>query len=291
MLLLRLHLRVFVCIAYITCAVRSLVIHRKRSVDYDMIVIGAGASGMFAAGTSSSFGLRTLLIEKHDLDQDAYFNVGGDCSNAACVPSKAVRCAAQVAHLSEQASFFSQSASLGRPGFNFSPMSREHARNITDAVRNREAPERIASSPNLDIVFTPGVSFDSSRQLTLKNPYLFNSTYAGFIESNEKTSKGVQIKAKKFIICTGASPSIPSSLKKSAKKIGLPVLTYRSIFQPDGEGLKSEELWNMKPSKGERKKVVIVGGGPTACEISQSLARVNKCVEITKMINTCMKKH
>jgi len=268
-----------VCIAYMLCGVRSWGIHRKRKLDYDIIVIGAGASGMFAAGTSSSFGCKTLLIDKHDLDKYSDFNVGGDCTNAACVPSKAIRCAAQIAHLSEQASI-SQTKSFDRSSFHFSPMAREHAKDTTKRVRGREAPEGIAASPNLDILFSPGISFDSSRQLTLQTPYLFNSTYSGFLESNED-SKSVQITGKKFIICTGAGPSIPSTLEKSAKKIGLQVLTYRSIFRPDGEGEMSEELWNMKPSKGERKRVVIVGGGPTACEIAQNLARLNKCVEIT----------
>jgi len=82
---------------------------------------------------------------------------------------------------------------------------------------------------------------------------------------------------------------VPDQLYKSAKKIGLPVYTYRSIFKPDGEGKDSEFLWNMKAttttstsfSESKKKRVVIVGGGGTACEIAQSLARINKNVQIT----------
>ena len=62
--------------------------------DYDMVVIGAGASGMFAAGTASGFGCRTLLVEKYDVEQvesaDEFY-LGGDCTNSACVPSKAAK--------------------------------------------------------------------------------------------------------------------------------------------------------------------------------------------------------
>jgi len=283
---LLLPIRIIGCIAFLICGVQSWGIHSTRKFDYDVIVIGAGASGMFAAGTSSSFGRKTLLIDQQDLDQDSNFNVGGDCTNAACVPSKAIRCAAQIAHLSEQASAISHP--LGRIPFNnFSPLAREHAQNTTNKVRSREAPERIADSPNLDIMFSPSVSFDSSTQLTLKNPYVFNSTYSGFIGS-AKTHKKVQISGKKFIICTGAGPSIPPALEKSAKINGLQILTYRSIFRPDGEGKKSDELWNLKPSKGERKRVVIVGGGPTACEIAQSVARLNKYAEVTIIAPTIL---
>ena len=97
--------------------------------EYDMIVIGAGASGMFAAGTASSFGCKALLVEKHNIDDSAdndnansnhssdeekeqqQFNLCGDCTNSACVPSKAIRCAAQVAHFSSKVKVDSDSAS------------------------------------------------------------------------------------------------------------------------------------------------------------------------------------
>jgi len=100
-------------------------------------------------------------------------------------------------------------------------------------------------------------------------------------EGSDDESETFTITTRKFVICTGAGPSIPSTLKESAKKVNLEVLTYRSIFRPDGEGIKSDILWNMKLSKDQKRKVVIVGGGPSACEIAQSLARLNKSLEIT----------
>ena len=51
---------------------------------YDIIVIGAGSGGLNIAVFMNKIGLRTLLVEKSDS------NIGGDCLNFGCVPSKAL---------------------------------------------------------------------------------------------------------------------------------------------------------------------------------------------------------
>jgi pyruvate/2-oxoglutarate dehydrogenase complex dihydrolipoamide dehydrogenase (E3) component len=58
--------------------------------DYDMIVIGAGAAGLTAAGMSAVLGAKTALVEVHRL--------GGDCTWYGCIPSKTLLHAAKVAH-------------------------------------------------------------------------------------------------------------------------------------------------------------------------------------------------
>lgn len=250
--------------------------------DYDVVVIGAGASGMFAAGTSSSFGYKTLLVDKHDLDNDADFYIGGDCSNSACVPSKAIRCAAKIASIAKSLPEDVQQSTPNRGAKSLARMAREHSKKVVNTVRSRESPKRVASTPNLDIIYSPQISFRNEQQLSFRNPFLFNNTYSGFLE-NDNGTDGIELSAKKFIICTGADPKVPPMLSTSAKKIGLHLLTYRTIFRPDGEGLDSDFLWNMKrksPSD-KRKRVVIAGGGATACEIAQSLARLNEEIKIT----------
>mmetsp|Transcript_36561 Transcript_36561/g.53542 ORF Transcript_36561/g.53542 Transcript_36561/m.53542 type:complete len:150 (+) Transcript_36561:48-497(+) len=101
------------------------------------------------------------------------------------------------------------------------------------------------------------------------------------------------ISSKKFLITTGANPTIqPLSILQSAKKIDLPILTYRSLFQPDGEGKSSDlHLWNIVSSLNEmetnnttttsvakkKKKmmnIVIAVGGPVRCEVAQILSRL-----------------
>ncbi len=58
--------------------------------DFDMVVIGAGAAGLTAAGMSATLGAKTALIEAGKL--------GGDCTWTGCVPSKTLLKAAKVAH-------------------------------------------------------------------------------------------------------------------------------------------------------------------------------------------------
>ncbi|KAB7646617.1 FAD-binding protein [Polymorphobacter fuscus] len=57
---------------------------------HDLIVIGAGAGGLTAAGGCARLGLRVALIERSAM--------GGDCLNTGCVPSKALIAAAARAH-------------------------------------------------------------------------------------------------------------------------------------------------------------------------------------------------
>ena len=62
---------------------------------HDLIVIGAGAAGLTAAGGSARLGLRVALIERD--------RMGGECLNTGCVPSKALIAAARRMHLMRSA--------------------------------------------------------------------------------------------------------------------------------------------------------------------------------------------
>lgn len=54
---------------------------------YDLIIIGSGPGGYVAAAKAGRAGLKTLVIEKHEL--------GGICLNKGCIPSKALLASAQ----------------------------------------------------------------------------------------------------------------------------------------------------------------------------------------------------
>jgi len=51
-------------------------------MNYDVIIIGAGLGGYFAAIRASQLGMKTAVIEKEKL--------GGVCLNIGCIPSKAL---------------------------------------------------------------------------------------------------------------------------------------------------------------------------------------------------------
>jgi pyruvate/2-oxoglutarate dehydrogenase complex dihydrolipoamide dehydrogenase (E3) component len=63
-------------------------------IKADICIIGAGSGGLSIAAGAAQLGLKTVLIEKSDM--------GGDCLNTGCVPSKAFLAAAKRAHLHRQ---------------------------------------------------------------------------------------------------------------------------------------------------------------------------------------------
>lgn len=61
-----------------------------RKIQADIAVIGAGSAGLSVASGAAQLGLRVVLFEKGEM--------GGDCLNTGCVPSKALIASAQAAH-------------------------------------------------------------------------------------------------------------------------------------------------------------------------------------------------
>ena len=60
-----------------------------KKIKADLCIIGAGSGGLSAAAGAAQLGLKVVLYEKHEM--------GGDCLNYGCVPSKALLSAAKAA--------------------------------------------------------------------------------------------------------------------------------------------------------------------------------------------------
>ncbi len=65
--------------------------------EYDIIVIGAGSGGLSVGLFMNQAGFRVLMISKSDQD------IGGDCLNDGCVPSKALIHVAKIIHQARKA--------------------------------------------------------------------------------------------------------------------------------------------------------------------------------------------
>jgi pyruvate/2-oxoglutarate dehydrogenase complex dihydrolipoamide dehydrogenase (E3) component len=65
---------------------------------YHLVVVGAGTAGLVAAAGAAGLGARVALIERHDM--------GGDCLNVGCVPSKGVLAAARAWHAARAGAAF-----------------------------------------------------------------------------------------------------------------------------------------------------------------------------------------
>lgn len=199
----------------------------SSSFDYDLIIVGAGASGMFASGAARLFGGRTCLV---DLERP-----GGDCTNAACVPSKSFRSIAE----------YSKDIRA----------CREYVRDTVSLVRDREI---LRETEHFEFKQTKSCKFVGKREIELTD-----------------ATGSHQLSAKKFIIATGAGPIIPERLQKAAQACDIPLATYRTLLHPD----TNEEIWNVLEKK-ETKRIVVAGGGATACELIQSLANTRSNLEI-----------
>lgn len=70
----------------------------SRKLKADLIVIGAGSGGLSAAAGAAMFGLNVILYEKAEM--------GGDCLNYGCVPSKALLTAAKYATTARESQKF-----------------------------------------------------------------------------------------------------------------------------------------------------------------------------------------
>lgn len=67
---------------------------------YDIIVIGSGSGGLTVGLFMAKAGFKVLMVSKSDSD------IGGDCLNDGCVPSKALIHVAQITHHAKLASHF-----------------------------------------------------------------------------------------------------------------------------------------------------------------------------------------
>jgi len=69
-------------------------------MKYDIIIIGAGSAGLNIAGFMNKAGFKVLLIDKSDE------NIGGDCLNFGCIPSKALIHISKLVHSAKESEEF-----------------------------------------------------------------------------------------------------------------------------------------------------------------------------------------
>jgi pyruvate/2-oxoglutarate dehydrogenase complex dihydrolipoamide dehydrogenase (E3) component/uncharacterized membrane protein YdjX (TVP38/TMEM64 family) len=149
---------------------------RPASFDYNVVVIGAGSGGLIASYIAAAVRAKVALIEKNEM--------GGDCLNTGCVPSKAFIRAAKAANITRQAAEFGfHSASVD---FSFAQVM-ERVQRVITSIAPHDSVERYQS---LGVDCIQG----KARILT---PY-------------EVSVNGRKLSARNIIIATGASAIIPA---------------------------------------------------------------------------------
>jgi len=144
--------------------------------DYDMIVIGAGAGGFVTSKVAAGFGKKVAMIEKSRL--------GGECTNAGCIPSKALLKAAKIAHHVRHLKDYGLTASgdLAVSGAEAMRYARLAVKKVYDSH-----PASVFEKAGITVLFGSPKFLDNHR-----------------IEMNGKT-----LSAKKFMLCTGSAAAVP----------------------------------------------------------------------------------
>ena len=98
---------------------------------HDIAIIGAGAAGLVTAGGTAQFGAKVVLFEPGDM--------GGECLNTGCVPSKALLAAAHAAHVSGTSGGFG--VDFAPPSVNWARVQ-SHVHDVIAAIAPHDSVER-----------------------------------------------------------------------------------------------------------------------------------------------------
>lgn len=202
---------------------------RPRHFDRNLIVIGAGAAGLVTSYIAATVKARVTLVERAEM--------GGDCLNTGCVPSKALISSARLAARMRRAD-----------RYGIEPV--EPPLNVRQ-VFARVAAKVEAIAPHDSVERYEGLGVEVLRgQARLLDPW----TVA--IQGPEGEER--KLTARAIVLATGAEPVLPHWPGSDA----VPLLT-------------SETVWSWLGSCAlERPRLAVLGGGPIACELAQALAQL-----------------
>ena len=145
-------------------------------MEYNVVVIGAGSGGLVAAYISALLKAKVALIEKHQM--------GGDCLNFGCVPSKALIRASRAAYALQEACEYG-GAAAGTARLDFSK-AMERMRRLRAEIS----------------------SHDSVQRFTSLGAHVFMGA-AQFTSRGSVDVDGIRLRFKKAIIATGGRPARP----------------------------------------------------------------------------------
>ncbi len=141
----------------------------------DLCVIGAGSGGLSVAAIAASMQVPVVLIEKGEM--------GGDCLNYGCVPSKALIAAGHRAHTMAGADPFG--VATAEPLVDMQKVH-DHIHGVIASI-----------APN-----------DSEERFTAMGVQVIRAA-AKFTSRNTVEAGGRTIKARRFVIATGSSAAVP----------------------------------------------------------------------------------
>jgi pyruvate/2-oxoglutarate dehydrogenase complex dihydrolipoamide dehydrogenase (E3) component/uncharacterized membrane protein YdjX (TVP38/TMEM64 family) len=185
---------------------------RPKRYDRNLVVIGAGAAGLVTSYIAAAVRAKVTLVEAHQM--------GGDCLNTGCVPSKALLRVAKLAHEVTRANEFGLTAAPATVDF-AAVMDR-----VADAVRG------VAPHDSVERYTALGVDVRQGHA-RLVDPW--------HVEITAADGTRTVLSTRATVIATGAAPTVPP----------LPGLQGVAF-------LTSDTLWGLRTAP--RRLAVLGGG-------------------------------
>ena len=164
----------------------------REAITADLAVIGAGSAGLSVAAGAAQLGLKVVLFEAGEM--------GGDCLNYGCVPSKALVAVADAVHRARTGESLGVAATDVRVDF---AAAMAHVHRTIAAIAPVDSQERFE-----------GLGVRVVRQA------------ARFTDPRTVASEAVSVRARKIVIATGSRASLPPIPGLDAA----PYLTNETVF-------------------------------------------------------------
>lgn len=211
---------------------------RPAKFDRNLVVIGAGSAGLVSALIGATVRARVTLVEAHEM--------GGDCLNTGCVPSKALIKSAKVAAMMRGADKYGLTPV--QPVVQFKAVIAR----VMGAIKAIEPHDSVERYTGLGVDVVKGYA-------KIIDPWTVE------IAVNDGGTQ--RLTTRSIIIASGAEPVVP------------PIPGIESSGY-----LTSETMWQaFAAMDAAPARVAVLGGGPIGCELSQALARLGSQVTQVEM--------
>jgi pyruvate/2-oxoglutarate dehydrogenase complex dihydrolipoamide dehydrogenase (E3) component/uncharacterized membrane protein YdjX (TVP38/TMEM64 family) len=216
---------------------------RPARFDRNLVVIGAGAAGLVSAYIAATVKAKVTLVEANEM--------GGDCLNTGCVPSKAIIKSAKVAHQMRHADRYGLAAH--EPAVPFKAVIAR----VMDTIKAIEPHDSMERYTGLGVDVVKGYA-------TIIDPWT--------VEIARNDGGTQRLTTRSIIIASGAEPVVPP----------IPGIE-------DSGYLTSETMWQaFAAMDAAPQRVAVLGGGPIGCELSQALARLGSKVTQVEMADSLL---
>ena len=146
-----------------------------KRIKADICIIGAGSGGLSVAAGAAQMGARTVLIERDEM--------GGDCLNTGCVPSKALIAAGKQAYRMGAGEPFG--IAPVKPDVDFAGVH-DHVHSVIAAI-----------APNDSVARFEGLGVNVIKE------------HGRFRDGSTVIAGNAEITARRFVVATGSRPFVP----------------------------------------------------------------------------------